>query len=65
MATFGFASFAGIFDDWEKWSKASGMHNRMDHQVLDDVVGCGTQGDVIVDGFIKLTGQSVKQLVCP
>ena len=56
MLTFGCSSSAGIYDDLAKLVKdfairASRVDRAMINQILDDVVGCGSQGDGTVGAF--------------
>ena len=56
MLTFGGGSSAGIYDDMAKLVKEiairkSKTDDRMINQVLDDVVGCGAEGDGSVNRF--------------
>ena len=56
MLTFGGGSSAGIYDDMAKLVKEISMKKsdtdpRMINQVLDDVVGCGAEGDGSVNKF--------------
>ena len=56
MLTFGGASSAGIYDDVAKLVKdlatvAAKADERLINQILDDVVGCGPEGDGSVERF--------------
>ena len=67
MCTFGGVSSAGMFDDIAKVVKRlaemdSRIDKRMVNQVLDDVVGCGSQGDGSVSQFYTSYREIAKEL---
>jgi hypothetical protein len=67
MVTFGGVSSAGIFDDPAKVVLGlgiikGGMDKRMVNQTLDDVVGCGTEGDGTVPRFYRAYREVAEEL---